>query len=106
MRDAVGLLPAAAGLLLLASVGMTQYRANADWDRRAAHAGLGWRSRLVTAFREHRRLMTVQATFLLAALTMYCVYLALMLSGAGQSRKPLRQVHGYDLQAGLDGHQP
>jgi hypothetical protein len=79
MGDPVGLLPAVASLLGLASVGMTLYRANVDWDRRAAHAGLDWRGRLVIAFREHRRFITVQAAFLLAALTMYCVYIALML---------------------------
>jgi hypothetical protein len=79
MRDPAGLVLAVASLLVLANVGMTLYRVNADWDRRAAHAGLDWRGRLVIAFREHRRLTTVQAAFLLAALTMYCVYLALTL---------------------------
>lgn len=79
MRDPAGLLPAAASRLVLAGVGMTVYRANADWDRRDAHAGLDWRGRLVTTFREHRWLITVQAAFFLAALTMYCVYLALTL---------------------------
>jgi hypothetical protein len=34
---------------------MTLYRANVDWDRRAAHTRLDWRGRLVIAFREHRR---------------------------------------------------
>ena len=46
MRDPAGLMLAVASLLVLANVGMTLYRVNADWDRRAAHAGLDWRGRL------------------------------------------------------------